>query len=124
MEDIDNPSGSQNEEVALPRFLTAATMTEQVILTHVTAHTGSAEEKAQFAHDFMHSFRGMQAMAQNYEFMSSMPDLADTEAFATAGQEFRQAIENPEVPEDIRAIYVGLYGEQLGIQPPAEISEA
>lgn len=110
---------SEDKTEETPRFIRAAHAMVDLFEQEARTVQGTSEQRA--AH-FMHltmSTRPITAEAQDYDFMAMQPDLVGTERFEQLGQELYDRIQDPVVPERVRSLFMGIYGEELArFAPP------
>ena len=118
---IDNSANSDPQvaaqpEVAatkeVPRFIIASQRYEQFLISKAE-EGGDPNERIHYFADVMAACGGLIGVSQTYEFISTHPDLAGSPGVDIAGQDLASALAQPGIPDEVRAIYMDLYGEGL-----------
>jgi len=109
----DNSGTSSGAE--RPRFLVATDQYEQFL--HGVTVEGDNDQRFAYFYEIMTACGGLRAAAQTYDFVSTIPSLADTEAVATNARRLATELSRPDIPDEVKAIYQDLYGEDLQQYP-------
>lgn len=96
----------------LPRFI-VATKRYAAYLGTLAANQPESVDVPGLIDDTMRACTDLTGAAQNYEFASTHPDLADTEAATFAAHVLITGLAQPAIPAEVRQIYEDLYGEEL-----------
>lgn len=103
------PGTSSGEE--LPRFLVATDRYEQFL--HGLTVEGDGDQRFAYFDELMTACSGLTEIAQMYDFVRATPSLADTEVVAANGRLLVAELSRPDIPDEVKAIYQDLYGEDL-----------
>ena len=107
-------------EKDVPRFITAIGQLEQAVAAEAQAFAGTDEEKAEHLMDYMRRCRTVASAAQTFEFMLGVPTLAATPAEDSAREQLAAAVNDPDLPPEVSAIYRDLYAQELQTALPAD----
>lgn len=104
-----------------PRFLVASQRYEQFLGSQAD-EIADVTKRAQLVGDLMNACSPLVGIAQNYEFIKATPELAGTQAETVMGQKLWQALSGPDIPGEVRDIYVDLYGQDIAqYAQPADV---
>jgi hypothetical protein len=95
------------------RLMTAIQRYEEFLHSQSSKAGTASDERIRFYSGVMAACDGLASAAQNYDFTKSIPDLAGTSAETAYGQELANLLARPDLPLEVRTIYMDLYGEDL-----------
>lgn len=109
---IEDRPTTDGELPHLDRFMTASIRYEQYLLSLTFPGATVEERMAKYDH-IMRSTEELSRLAQEFDFMGMVPDLADTEGRREVGARLAEQLQNPEIPQPVRDIYSSLFGQDV-----------
>lgn len=108
-----NPESKGKEKEDTPRFIDAVMRLERYLQDHVEGWGDTAEQRADTATRVMRVCSDAASAAQSLDFVTSYEGLAGTTAVTAAGRSLHEALQNPDIPQEVREIYGEIYAQDL-----------